>query len=68
MYESWVMNINLSTITFSVSNPDHPTVEKLSKTTTKRERTGIAMVNIIQSADCLCKMFTDYLGDKATDD
>lgn len=64
MYEPWVINIDLSTINFGVSDPDHPTVEKLSKTSTKQERTGMAMVKIIQSPDCLRKLYADYLGDK----
>jgi len=64
MYEPWVMNIDLSTIAFSSSDPDHPIVEKLSKTSTKQERTGIAMVTIVQSTDCPRGMFANYLGDK----
>ena len=59
------MNINLSTITFSISDPDHPTIEKLSKTSTKQERTGIAMLKIVQSPDCFRQMYADYLGDKS---
>jgi len=71
MYEPWVMNINLSstpTIPSSLSDPDHPTVEKLSKTSTKQERTGIAMITHIQSAkDCPREFFANYLGDKTPD-
>lgn len=61
------MNIDLRAINFSVSNPDHPNVEKLSKISKKQERTGIAMIKIIQSTDCIRKMFADYLGDKSSD-
>lgn len=63
------MNIDLSTIKFTVTDPDHPNVEKLGKNSTKQARTGIAMIKIVQSAadDCLRGMFTDYLGDKALD-
>jgi hypothetical protein len=68
MYESWVKNIDLSTIQFTATDPDHPNVEKLGKNSTKQARTGIAMIKIVQSADdCLRGMFTDYLGDKALD-
>jgi hypothetical protein len=61
------MNIDLSTIQFTITDPDHPNVEKLGKNSTKQARTGIAMVKIIQSANCFRGMFADYLGDKALD-
>jgi hypothetical protein len=64
MYEHWVMKIDLSKINFTVTNPDHPNVEKLNKTATKQECTGIAMIKIIQSTECLRKMYAEYLGDK----
>jgi len=67
MYEPWVMNIDLSNIKFNVSDPDHPTVEKLSKTSNKQERTGIGVLKIIQSADCLRMMYANYLGDKTAE-
>jgi superfamily II DNA helicase RecQ len=67
MYEPWVTKIDLSTIAVSSSDPDHPIVEKLSKTSSKQERTGIAMVKIIQSTECPRKMFADYPGDKTPD-
>jgi hypothetical protein len=68
MYEPWVMNIDLSTIKFAFTDPDHPNVEKLGKNSTKQARTGIAMIKIVQSVDdCFRGMCADYLGDKAPD-
>ena len=68
MYEPWVMDIDLSTINFNFTDPDHPNVEKLGKNSTKQARTGIAMIKIVQSVDdCLRGMYADYLGDKALD-
>jgi hypothetical protein len=68
MYEPWVMDIDLSTINFTFTDPDHPNVEKLGKNSTKQARTGIAMIRIVQSVDdCFRGMSADYLGDKAQD-
>ena len=68
MYEPWVTNIDLSTITFTPTDPDHPNIEKIGKNSTKQARTGIAMIKIVQSVDeCLRGMYADYLGDKAPD-
>jgi hypothetical protein len=61
------MNIDLSTIKFTVTDPDHPNIENLGKYSTKQARTGIAMIKIVQSTDCFRGMFADYLGDKALD-
>jgi len=69
MYEPWVMDIDLSVVdvTLAVSDPDHPTVAKLSKTSNKKERTGMAMIKIIQSKDCPRGMYAQYLGDESPD-
>lgn len=67
MYEPWLSKIDLSTISFSISDPDHPNVEQLCKNSTKQARTGIAIIKILQSTHCLRKMFVDYLGDEASD-
>ena len=61
------MNIDLSTIKFTITDPDHPNTGTLDKHSTKQARTGIAMIKIVQSADCVRGMFADYLGDKALD-
>jgi hypothetical protein len=63
MYEPWVKDINLSALDFTPSDPDHPNVAKLSKTSKKQERTGIAMIKILQCDDCLRDMFAQYLAD-----
>ena len=69
MYEPWVMNIDLSAIDFSVFDPDHPNVTKLNKFSNKQERTGIAMVKIVQSEgkECLRRMNAQYLADNTLD-
>ena len=60
------MDIDLSTIKFAFTDPDHPNVEKLGKNPTKQARTGIAMIKIVQSVDdCFRGMYADYLGDKS---
>ena len=60
------MDIDLSTIKFTFTDPDHPNVEKLGKNSTKQARTGIAMIKIVQSVDdCFRGMYADYLGDKS---
>ena len=49
MYEPWVKSIDLASIEVdTISDPDHPTVPKLTDRSTKRERSGIAMIKIIQ--------------------
>jgi hypothetical protein len=37
MYEPWVKDIDTSAIGFAVSDLDHPTVAKLTKTSNKQE-------------------------------
>lgn len=65
MTESWVKDIDLSALDFtpSESDPDHPNVAKLSKTSNKKDRTGIAMIKILQCEDCLRDLFARYLAD-----
>ena len=68
MYEPWVMNIDLSAIKISSTDPDHPNIDKLGKNSTKQARTGIAMIKIVQLVDdCFRGMSADYLGDKTPD-
>ena len=63
------MSIDLTTIEVdTISDPDHPTVPKLSDHPTKKERTGVAMIKIIQSEDkCLRKLYASFLKDRASD-
>jgi len=67
MYEPWVMDVDLSVVDFTVSDPDHPIVMKLSKTSNKQERTGMAMIKIIQSKGCLRNAYAQYLEDTSPD-
>ncbi len=63
MYEPWVMDVDLSNVNLDVSDPDHPTVAKLSKTSNKQERTGMGIIKIIQWRDCIRGGYAEYLGD-----
>ena len=67
IFEPWVTEINLSVLNLTVTDPDHPTVVKLSKTSNKKERTGMGMIKIIQSTECLRGAFAQYLGDETPD-
>lgn len=68
MYEPWVMTIDSSSIAIETSDPDHPIVEQLTKFSTKQQRTGKAMVRVIQlPLECLRGMWRDYAADKALD-
>lgn len=69
MYESWAITIDLdnSAIDFT-SDPDHPNVTKLSIHSTKQQRTGGAILTIIQSVEiCLRILFAKYLADMSLD-
>lgn len=58
------MTIDLSAIDFVVTDPDQPNVAKLTKSSTKQARTGIAMIRIVQSQkECTRAMFANYLTD-----
>lgn len=69
MYEPWVLDIDLSAsgVEESVSalDPDYPHSGKLTKYSTKQQRTGRAMVSIVQSTTCIRKMFAEYLKDQS---
>lgn len=69
MYESWAMTIDLDTAAIDfTSDPDHPNVTKLSIHSTKQQRTGGAILTIIQSVEvCLRSMFAEYLADISLD-
>ena len=66
MYEPWVKLIDLAAIEVdTASDPDHPTIPKLTTRSTKQGRTGIAMIKIIQlEQTCICQLFAAYLKDK----
>lgn len=65
MYEPWVLDIDLSSSAEDPSDPDYPNAGKLTKHSTKRQRTGWAMVSIVQSQICLRKLFAQYLDDQS---
>lgn len=69
MYESWAITIDLdnSAIDFT-SDPNHPNVTKLSIHSMKQQRTGGAILTIIQSVEiCLRILFAKYLADMSLD-
>lgn len=68
MYESWALDVDLSEISVDiVSDPDHPLLEALTQYTSKQDRTGWAMLYILQIVICLRILFAEYLGDHASD-
>lgn len=67
MYEPWVKNIDLSSIDFTISDPGHPNVANLNKTSNKQAQTGIAMVKVVQSPKCSRKFYANYLADESPD-
>ncbi len=68
MYEPWALTMDLSD--FPLDNgkdPDRPH-EKLTKYSTKEQRTSVAMLHLIQRAEeCLRLFFSRYLADKTDD-
>lgn len=69
MYEPWVKEIDLTAVEAeAASDPDHPNVPKLTEHSTKKARTGVAMIKIIQlERECLRRLFAAYLKDVAPD-
>jgi hypothetical protein len=69
MYEPWAMTIDLDAagVDFT-SHPEHPNVSKLAVHSTKKDRTGGAILTIIQSVHlCLRALFARYLAEKSLD-
>ena len=69
MYEPWVKLIDLAAIEVdTATDPDHPTIPKLTTRSTKQGRTGIAMIKIIQlEQTCIRQLFAAYLKDETCD-
>ena len=69
MHEPWVQKIDCSVVDVdTLTDPDQPIVSKLSVHSTKQDRTGIAMIMIIQQdKKCLRELFANYLQDKSVD-
>lgn len=67
MYEPWVKDIDLTAVSaLATVDPDHPNVTTLSLHATKRDRTGVAMIRIIQMEEvCIRQMFGDYVLDQS---
>ena len=67
MYEPWVKDIDLTFPSINcTSDPDHPNVQKLTIHSKKRDRTGVAMVMIVQNEEeCLRGLFGNYFNDQS---
>jgi hypothetical protein len=67
MYEPWVKDIDLTAPNVNcISDPDHPNTQKLTIHSKKRDRTGVAMLSIIQNEqECLRWLFANYLDDQS---
>ncbi|KAF8257111.1 hypothetical protein EI94DRAFT_1709581 [Lactarius quietus] len=70
MYKPWVKTIDLAAAAMdTASDPDHPTVSKLTDRSTKKEHSGVAMIKIIQlEQQCLRKLYASYLSDTTPDE
>lgn len=68
MFESWLLPITLDEVNIDfVTDPDHPNVSQLTIRSTKQERTGGAIITILQSDICLRILFAKYLADVSLD-
>lgn len=66
MYEPWVLDIDLTATPNESGDPDLPNSGKLTKNSTKNQRTGHAMINLIQSKEsCIRNFFAQYLADES---
>ncbi|KAJ2930420.1 hypothetical protein H1R20_g6675, partial [Candolleomyces eurysporus] len=66
MYEGWVLKTDIHAVGGDIAlDPDHPLADKLGVNASKEDRTGWAMLHVIQSASCLHSLFADYLNDKS---
>ena len=66
LYELWVLQVDIAAVKdrYGKHEPDHP-ISRLSKTSTKRERTGIAIMQLMQSKDCIREIAAVYFNDQA---
>ena len=68
MYESWAKTVDITMKINTVSDPDQPVAINLSDHSTKRDRTGVAMLQLIQrDQECLRKLLAEYLNDTSPD-
>lgn len=69
MYEPWALLADLSTASPNFeSDPNHPLVEALGVRPHKEERTGWAMLFIIQMFNiCIWALFAHYLNNTTND-
>ena len=66
LYEPWVLQVDIAAVKdrYGEREPDHP-ISRLSKTSTKRERTGVASIHLMQSKDCIQEIAAIYFNDWA---
>ncbi|KAF8149568.1 hypothetical protein B0H34DRAFT_827446, partial [Crassisporium funariophilum] len=68
MYELWAITIKPNPSIDFDSDPDHPNVTKLDAHSSKQDRTGGAILDIVQSTKiCTRLLFTKYLRDTSID-
>ncbi|KAH0826952.1 hypothetical protein J3R83DRAFT_4610 [Lanmaoa asiatica] len=63
MYEPWVLDVKLDTLHLDAEDPDRPYAETVKTNSSKHNRTGFAMIQLIQSTTCLREFFNEYLDD-----
>lgn len=70
MYEPWVLDVKLDTLILDPADPDQPLVHcgitSDKRNSSKQDRTGRAMVQLVQSTTCLHKFFSQYLNDSSS--
>lgn len=65
MYEPWVQDVKLDSeaLRLDPEDPDRPHAGTVKKNSSKQDRTGHAMIQLVQSTMCLREFFNEYLDD-----
>ena len=66
MYEPWVPDVKLETLCLDAEDPDRPHAGTIKKNSAKQDRTGRAMIQLVQSTTCLREFFNEYLDDRTS--
>ncbi|KAG1765404.1 hypothetical protein EDD22DRAFT_845388 [Suillus occidentalis] len=64
MVETWALDVELMEEHTDDSDPDKPYAGILKKNSSKKDRTGCAVLRYAQSTTCLWECFAKYLGDQ----
>ncbi|KAJ7199759.1 P-loop containing nucleoside triphosphate hydrolase protein [Mycena pura] len=67
MAEPWAFTAALDSVVPDGTDPDRPICGRLTKTTPKAARAGLAMILYVRSEVCLRTMISQYLADRSTE-